>query len=192
MTSVTDVRRNASLCYHDRIEQFLRFDGETDHAFKVRVERCAAIAHVLIAACLRNTCMQHYIADRLQPHTVESVHRSPTVRVEYEQAIAIGGIGECLAATAHKKWGDGPNILPLLPDDFFYPDRITYVFRENSLFNRRFHQRRRMKMLLGEHRPLVSDAKATTKELFLRHLTREQIRAIQRIFGVGPGNSGGR
>ena len=28
--------------------------------------------------------------------------------LEYEQAIAIGGIGECLAATASKNWGDGP------------------------------------------------------------------------------------
>jgi hypothetical protein len=37
--------------------------------------------------------MQHYLTDPTLPHTVESVTSSPTVRVEYEQAIAIGDLG---------------------------------------------------------------------------------------------------
>src|SRR5438105_2315540 len=89
-------------------------------------------------------CMQQYIEDPTLPeYSVESVLRCPTVRVEYEQAFAIGGIGECLAATSKKTWGAGPQILPLALDDWFYPERITYVFKENSLYNRRFEQRRR-------------------------------------------------
>lgn len=132
--------------------------------------------------------MQTYIQDPSLPLiTVDRVLCNPTVRIEYEQAIAIGGIGECLAATANKKWGAGPQVLPLEPDDWFYPDRITYVFRSNSLYNRRFHQRRRMKKLLGIHRKIVGDAKSSTKELFLKHVTEEQAKAIRRIFHVGPG-----
>ena len=118
---------------------------------------------------------------------VEHCGASPMVRVEYEQAIAIGGIGECLAATKNKNWGARPQVLPLEPDDWFFPDRITYLFRSNSLYNRRFHQRRRMKNLLGIHRKLVGDAKSDTKEMFLKHLTSEQIKAINRVFHVGPG-----
>ena len=165
----------------------LRFDGESDPEFRARAERTARIATVLIAACLTNRCMRSYIDDPSSPYTAESVVRNPTVRVEYEQAIAIGGIGECLAATKSKNWGAGPSVMPLEIDDWFYPDRITYLFRPNSLYNRRFHQRRRMKKLLGRHRSLVEEAKASTKELFLKHLTSEQRTAIHRIFHVGPG-----
>lgn len=113
--------------------------------------------------------------------------RSPTVRVEYEQASAIGSIGECLAATKNKAWGSGPWIMPLEPDDCVDIARILYVFKANSLYNRRFHQRRRMKKLLGAHRKLVGDAKSDTKEMFLKGITEEQTKAIRRAFGVGPG-----
>jgi hypothetical protein len=59
-------------------------------------------------------CMKEYINDPALPqYTAQGVLRCPTVRVEYEQAIAIGGIGECLAATKGKTWGDGPQVLPL-------------------------------------------------------------------------------
>lgn len=152
-----------------------------------RAERTMRIAKVLVADCLKNACMRAYIDDPTMPYTVESVARCPTVRVEYEQAIAIGGIGECLAATKSKNWGAGPSVMPLQADDWFYPDRITYHFRPNSLYNRRFHQRRRMKALLGRHRSLVGEAKSSSKELFLKHLTNEQVVAIRRIFQVGPG-----
>lgn len=124
---------------------------------------------MLVAACLRNVCMRTYIEDPSLPqYTAESVLRSPTVRVEFEQAIAIGGIGECLAATANKTWGDGPQILPLGAEDWFYADRITYLFKAGSLYNRRFHQRRQMKQLPGKNRALVGEAKSSTKADFLK------------------------
>jgi hypothetical protein len=72
-----------------------------------------------------------------------------------------------------------------LPTD--YPDRITYVFRSNSLYNRRFRQRRQMKKLLGVYRKPVGEAKSSTKEDFLKHLMSEQIQPIQRVFRVSPG-----
>lgn len=169
----------------------LRMDGESDDAFRRRAERAECIATVLVKACLANRCMQEYIADPSLPMiTEESVRRSPTVRIEYEQAVAIGGIAETLQATRSKHWGDGPYVLPLREDDEFFANRITYIYRENSLYNRRFEQRRRLKELLGRrHRKLVEWAKdrSTTKRIFLRDLTAEQAAAIRRILNVEPG-----
>jgi hypothetical protein len=167
----------------------LRLAGQTDEAFLVRAERAAVIARVLIEACLANQCMQRLIADPGLPmFTEESAKTCPTVRVEFEQAIAFGGIGETLDATKSKHWGDGPYILPLEPDDEFFSDRITYQFRANSLYNRRFHQRKRLKELLGRvNRKLVGEAKYHTKGIFLRDLTNRQAEAIRRTIGVEPG-----
>src|SRR5688500_17511739 len=59
----------------------LRFDGETDDDFRERAERTARIVRVLVSACLRNRCVQKYIADPSIPQwSVESVLRNPTVR----------------------------------------------------------------------------------------------------------------
>ena len=165
----------------------LRLPDEADEEFRRRAERAAAVAKLLVDACLRNICMQGYLADSALPYSVEGVRASPTVRVEFEQAIAIGGIGETLEATRHKHWGAGPWIMPLEPEDWFFPDRITYVYRENSLYNRRFEQRMRLKELLGHrHRKLVGEAKWHTQAIFLQHLTAEQARAIRQRLNVSP------
>jgi hypothetical protein len=166
----------------------LRFPGESDGEFRARAERAASIAKVLVEACLANRCMQRYMADLELPYTADTVRVSPTVRVEYAEAIAIGDLGSCLSATKSKRWGTGPSVMPLEPDDFFFPDRVTYIYRENSLYNRRFEQRRRLKELLGrQHRPLVETAKRHTKTIFLQFLTDVQADAIRRILGVEPG-----
>ncbi len=97
------------------------------------------------------------------------------------------GSSACLSATASKRWGDGPWVMPLEPEDEFFPDRVTYIYRANSLYNRRFEQRRRLKELLGKRlRPLVETAKRRTKTLFLDLLTREEADAIRRILTVEP------
>jgi hypothetical protein len=111
----------------------LRFDGESDDAFRARADRAARYARVLIDAALGNMCIQDFIADPDLPHTTESIRQSPTVRIEYEQAIAIGGIGECLQATRNKHWGDGPVVLPLKPDDPVDPLFILYIYKEGSV-----------------------------------------------------------
>ena len=166
----------------------LRFDGESDDEFRVRAERAVRVAKVLVSACLANRCMLRYIADPSLPYTEDSIRVSPTVRVEYEEAIAIGDLGSCLSATASKRWDDGPWVMPLEPDDEFFPDRVAYIYRANSLYNRRFEQRRRLKELLGKRlRPLVETAKRRTKTLFLDLLTREEADAIRRILNMEPG-----
>jgi len=166
----------------------LRLPGESDDAFRARAARAAKVARVLVEACLQNRCMRQYIEDPSLPYSESNVRKNPTVRIEYEQAIAIGGIGETLAATRSKSWGDGPWLMPLEPDHVFDPFRITYIYRENSVYNRRFEQRRRLKQLLGRSfRPLVETAKRRTKSLFLEHVTADEAAAIQRILGIDPG-----
>ena len=166
----------------------LRFPGESDDEFRTRAERAGRIAKLLVEACLANQCTRDYIADPALPHYTEAAVRvSPIVRVEYEQAIALGDLGSCLSATTSKHWGSGPWVMPLEPDDTFFANRVTYVYRENSLYNRRFEQRRRLKELLGrQHRPLVETAKRQTKTIFLRFLTEAETDAIRRILHVEP------
>lgn len=164
----------------------LRLDGESDEDFRARAERTGRIARVLVEACLRNRQIQRLIAEGKLAE--KSIRTQPTVRVEYEQAVAIGGIGETLEATKHKHWGAGPWILPLEPDDEFYEQRITYIYRPSSLYNRRYEQRMRLKELLGKHRKLVGEAKWHTKTIFLRDLTERQARAIRRLLSVEPGD----
>ena len=167
----------------------LRLTGESDHEFRSRAERAARIAKVLVEASLANRCVQDYIADPALPEwTLESVRVSPTVRVEYEQAIAIGDLGSCLSATESKSWGAGPWVMPLEPDDEFFPYLVTYIYRPDSLHNRRFEQRRRLKELLGRRWcPLVETAKRRTKTLFIQELTKGDADAIRRILNVEPG-----
>jgi hypothetical protein len=166
----------------------LRLPGEMSAAFRARAEHSARVARVLIDACLANRQIQRLITDGLSA-AAQYLHH-PIVRMEYEQAIAIGGIGETLAATKYKHWGKGPWIAPLHEDDEFFSDRITYIYREDSLHRRRYEQRRRLKELLGrKHRYFVEMAKhgRTTKSMFLGSLTVEQAQIIQRVLHVTPG-----
>jgi len=89
------------------------------------------------------------------------------------KGFAIGDLGSCLSATESKYWGAGPWVMPLEPDDEFFPYRVTYIYRPDSLYNRRFEQRQRLKELLGRRwRPLVEAAKRRTKTLFIEGLTK--------------------
>ncbi|REJ72337.1 MAG: hypothetical protein DWQ29_21390 [Planctomycetota bacterium] len=166
----------------------LRFPGETEEAFRARVERVAVIARVLVEACLANHCIQEFINDPELPYTALNCRQSPTVRVEYEQAIAIGELGSCLAATKSKHWGEGPWVMPLEPDDPVDAFRIGYIYRPGSLYNRRFEQRKRLKELLGRrNRKLVGEAQRHTKTVFLEHLTQTQQQIIRNCIGIEPG-----
>lgn len=163
----------------------MRFPDESDEAFFERAIRAGQNARVLVTACFQNKRVQELLT---QGQLAERSLRScPIVRVEFEEALAIGGIGETLSATRHKRWGDGPWIMPLLPDDTFFPERITYIYRENSLYNRRFEQRIRMKELLGKNRKLVGIAKYSTKDIFLKHLSSDHVHAIRQCLSVEPG-----
>ena len=168
----------------------LRIEGETDEELTRRAERAAVYAKILTEAVLTNKCIREFIADPALPYSEESERLNPTIRIDFEQAFAFAGIGEGIAATRNKSWGDGPYILPLEPDDPVDPFRVLYVFKEGSLYNRRFEQRQRMKELLGRrNRSLVEAAKykRTTKAMFLEQLTGEQAGAIRQILGIEPG-----
>lgn len=167
----------------------LRLDGESDDAFRARAERAGKFARVLIDTCLQNKAIQEMIADPALPYTEDSVRRHPTVRIEFEQAFAIGGIGECLDATKNKRWGDGPYVMPLQVDDPVAPDRILYVYKEDSLYNRRFQQRRRLKEPLGkDHRRLIGRAMRETKKAFIVEMTEAESRAVHARLNVAVGD----
>jgi hypothetical protein len=127
------------------------------------------------------------IADPSSLCTEETVRKSPPVRVEYEQAVVIGDIGSCLSSVRGKNWGEGPWIAPLERDDPVHPQRVLYLYRANSVYNRRFVQRQELKRLLGrEHRPLVTKANRKTQRDFIAELSEAQVRAIRRRFRIGP------
>lgn len=167
----------------------LRFDGESDDAFRARAERAGRIARVLVEAYLGNETVREMIADPSLPYSEESLRRHPIVRIEFEQAFAVGGIGECLDATKHKHWGDGPWLMPLEADDPVSPDRVLYVYKPESLYNRRFEQRRRLKELLGrEHRRLVGRAMSMRKKNFLADVSEAEAREVRQCLHVGVGD----
>lgn len=166
----------------------LRFDGESDDAFRARAERAGRIARALVEACLRNKTVREMIAAS-RPYSEESLRRHPIVRIEFEQAFAVGCMGECLDATKNKHWGDGPWLMPLQPDDPVSPDRILYVYKPESLYNRRFEQRRRLKELLGrEHRRLVGRAMSMRKRDFLADVSGNETRAVWQRLHVSVGD----
>ena len=165
----------------------LRFVGETDDEFRERATRADTVARILVRACLANRQVKDLLADGV--YRMDELQRSPIIRLDYDQAFAIGCLGETLDATKNKSWGDGPYVLPLEADDEFFLDRITFVYKENSLYNRRFEQRRRLKELLGKNRSLVELAKhrLTTKSRFLTELSDAHRRALAGL-GITAGD----
>jgi hypothetical protein len=159
-------------------------------------ERAARIARVLIDAALANEYVREYMRD-LTPWpegsyglwTVDRVRRNPPVRVEFEHAYAIGGLGESLAACRNKPtFGAFIGVLPVAPDDPVGEFRIMYVYKESSPYNRRVEQRRWMKKKLGRGwRRLVTKASRTTKGLWLKQVTAEDSRVIRAKMGINAG-----
>jgi hypothetical protein len=142
---------------------------------------------VLIDACLANEDVRRLITDPESLLDEQDCQANPIVRVDYNQAFAIATIGEGIYATRNKKWGDGPNILPLEPFDPVDDGFILYVYKENSIYNRRFEQRKRLKELLGKrYRTLVEKAKCMPQVLFLEELTAQQAYVIRRSLQMEP------
>lgn len=162
----------------------LRLPGEDDAAFRERAIQALRVAKCLVAGCLQNEFVQYLISTG--EWTEQQVRTCPTVRVEYEQAYAIGGIGETLSITNSKYWGDGPWIMPLEVDDVFYSERITYFYRPTSLYNMRFEQRKRLKELLGKEKSLVEKAKYSgwSKKIYLQNTSQREIDVVRRVLGI--------
>jgi hypothetical protein len=154
------------------------------------IERIAGIAHVLVEAALANHDIQTYLADVRPPRlwTIDNVRRNPTVRVEWDDATVIGGIGESLAAARHKNWGEFIGVLPLRLDDPVHWCRLLYLYKASSPYNRRVEQRHALKRILGrQHRPLVTLAARSTKRDFLTALTESGAHVIRRRLHLEPG-----
>lgn len=153
-------------------------------------ERMARIARVLVDAALANHNIQDYLADPRPPRlwTIDGVRRNPTCRVEWDDAVVIGGIGDSLAAARHKNWGSFIGVLPLQPDDPVHWCRILYLYKPTSPYNRRVEQRKALKRILGrKHRKLVTQAMSCTKREFLTHwLTEEGADVIKRRLNLDP------
>jgi hypothetical protein len=149
------------------------------------------LAQPFITDALANHDIQRHLSDAAWSRlwTVDGVTRHPTIRVEYEQAIIIGGLGESLAAAKHKHFGQLVGVKPLHPDDPVHPTRILFIYNANYAYSRRVEQRRVLKRLLGkEHRSLVTSASRSTKSLFLTHyLTESGTKAIRRRLKLEPG-----
>ena len=114
-----------------------------------------------IAAALANECLMH-------TSTVEEITKNPPVRLRYVEASAYGSIGECMAATKSKSWG---NLVSIDPIDADVPlDRhVLYSFHKESRYNRRVEQRKYLKRKLGrKHRKLVGQAMGESQKLFLK------------------------
>ena len=176
----------------------LRLPNESTRDFYRRADRVARYARTLIDACLRNQCVQLLIADpELKVYTVDSFRESPVVRIDYEEAFAIATLAE-LSVTERKRWGDGPWIMPIAPDEYVDPYFVTYCYKPNSKRRQRYEQRQRLKELLGRrYRSLVRLAQRNTKTRFLTELDDEATtarlrRRLRRGQGLTPARSGAR
>lgn len=158
--------------------------------FNVREGETLARAVVFARACYLAARANKYVAAYLELKATgwseREVFTNPPIRLVFEEASAIGGLGECIDATKFKSWGNVVGIEPVPVDLEVLPENVGYLYHETSRYNRRFNQRRRMKKLLRKDGKLVKDAMGETKKRFLEKLTEQEQAVISRRFGIGP------
>jgi hypothetical protein len=171
-------------------------------------ERAARIARALTDGALANQCVREFIEfpDRDFPGmwTEAKVRANPPVRVEFDHAIVLGGMGEALAAARLRRPGDDPGkvstwrwkpsfgeligILPLEPADPVGEFHVMYLYKGTSPYNRRVEQRRYLKKRLGTgHRSQVGEAMRYGKREFLTKLPPETAKRIASRLNLDPG-----
>lgn len=174
----------------------LQLAARVEPLTRAGAERLGRIARVLVDAALANVCVREYIRDLTPWHrcyglwTTERVRANPPVRVEFEYAIVIGGIGEALAASRGKNtFGQFVGILPIETTDPVGELQINFIYKGTSPYNRRVEQRRWMKKRLGKRwRELVGEAMYHPKGKFLAEkITTDAAHIIRRFLGVDPG-----
>jgi hypothetical protein len=151
--------------------------------------RALVMCRGCVMAALENVWVRDYIADpSLEWWTEPSVRQSPPVRVRFEEASVIGSLGSVLGATDSKhSWGPIIGIEPLPLDMEVLERNVGYLYHENSRYNRRFEQRRRIKKALGkEYRRLVKDAMYFNQRDFLMRLSPAGEERIKRVLKLSP------
>jgi hypothetical protein len=141
-----------------------------------------------VAACLANEHISRHLADRRTGWSRPSLEASPIVRVEFEQALVLGRLGESLCAARHKAWGVLLGARPLEARDPVHPSRIVYAFKAAAPYQRRFEQRLRLRPMLGkEYAPLVPRAMGSGKAEFLASLSEDEAARVRARTGLEPG-----
>lgn len=171
-------------------------------------ERMARIAAALTEAALKNVWVREYI-DHPDPDwpggwTEERVRNNPPVRVEFDHATVVGGVGESLSAARLRKAGETAGavsswrwkpsfgeligVLPLEEETPVGEFNILYIYKGSSPYNRRVEQRKYLKKRLGTgHRQAVTEAMYWSKRDFLAKLAPHVAARIQARLKLDPG-----
>lgn len=145
----------------------------------VRIAELLPVARALVAGALGNHQVREHLADYPRIWSEERQTRNPTVRVEFEHTIVIGGIGEGLAAGRNKNWGPVIGVFPLEPDDPVDSHRLLYLFKNSSPYQAQFDQRKYMRERMGKgFSKLVNRAMGATLDAFTKRLTAAEVVVI--------------
>ena len=150
----------------------------------------ASFRQRFIEAANRNESIIEFRADpRWAPiWKEENIVQNPPMRVEFEHAIVFAGLGEALSVRRGKSgWGQLAKIEPLRPDDVLHPTRIVYQLKSTNKMRQRWEFRDTFKNVLGKDRRLVTLAMQLKKSDFLKRLSGEDVRVIQRKLDLEPG-----
>lgn len=111
---------------------------------------------------------------------------NPPLRVEFDHVVVFGSINEAGDIAKNKSWGLLIGIEPLREDDRLLPRNITYILKATSKQRMRWEFRDTFRNILGNRRPLVSDALRSTKHWFLKGLSHGDAKVIRNRLDLTP------
>lgn len=131
------------------------------------IERAIAFARKCIAAAFANIDVQRAIERKVT--TATEIYQHTPIALEFEHAVSIADIGTCVSCSGTKaSFGQCIGISPLdaeMPCDH---ERVLYLYRCSSPYNRRIEQRLYLKGKLKSNRKLVALAMRKSKTEFVR------------------------
>jgi hypothetical protein len=111
---------------------------------------------------------------------------NPPLRVEFDHVVVFGSINEAGDIAKNKSWGVLIGIEPLRADDRLLPRNITYILKATSKQRMRWEFRDTFRNILGNRRPLVSEALRSTKRCFLKGLSDGDAKVIRNWLDLAP------
>ncbi|MDD5356583.1 MAG: hypothetical protein PHS53_00330 [Candidatus Pacebacteria bacterium] len=131
------------------------------------IENTVALARKCIAAAFSNADVQRAIERRLM--TVTEIYRHTPIALEFEHAASVSDLGTCVSCSGTKNsFGRCIGLSPLDVETPCDHERILYLYRRTSPYNRRVEQRAYLKEKLKKHRTLVALAMRNSKSEFIR------------------------